>query len=410
MKNLYIALLMFLFVYNCPAQQNTQPQISDSGKIKMNRLFEAAIEKNKVPGLVAVVANKSEILYYQGFGKLDVTNNISMPKDAIFKTGSMTKPITAVGIMILYEEGLLSLDDPASKYIPFLKNLKVIRNFKKEDRTYESSPAKNEITIRHLLNNTSGFGYTFSNHTLKLLQDKTGKDARDLPLVHEPGNKWTYGVSSRILGDIIQKITGSSLSSFFQTKIFMPLGMTDTFYSIPQQKYHRFVTMHLTQDGKRIELPKPKVEAQEVTILGDYGLRSTAKDYIRFLQMLLNKGSLNGKQILKKSSVELMIQNQIGSLVVEEHPGAKPMLSNAFPRGAGVDKFGLGFQIKVASKDSDLRSPGSYSWSGLFNTHFWVDPKEEIVAVIFMQVLPFYDTNCMEIYQDYEELIYQNIR
>ena len=409
MKHLSIILLAILLL-SCQKRQTNQPSISENGKTKIDRLFQEAVDRNEIPGVVAIVANKGEILYHNSFGKLDVANNIDMPRNAIFDIASMTKPITSVAIMILREEGRLALEDPISKFLPSLSNLEVITEFNESDTTYTTTPVKNEVTIRHLLSHTSGFGYGFSNHILRLLGQKTGKGTRELPLLHEPGSRWTYGMGTRILGELVEELTGKPLFHFFEPKIFDPLGMDDTFYEVPEQKYGSLVTSHRRQNGALIEEPKPLAQNQRIWIAGDGGLRSTAEDYIAFLQMFLNRGTVFDKRILNKESIKLMIQNQIDELVVEEQPGANPKLSMSFPLGAGRDKFGFGFQITVSSMENrDLRSPGSYSWAGIANTHFWVDPESDIAAVILMQVLPFYDATCIRVYQGFEELIYKHL-
>ena len=276
--------------------------------------------------------------------------------------------------------------------------------------TYTTKPAEQEITIRHLLAHTSGFGYGFSNHTLNMLTQKTGQDSSELPLLHEPGSRWTYGRSTRVLGELVEELTGQPFQDFFQARIFDLLGMDDTFYRVPEEKYDRFVTSHQREDGILKEQPKPEAKDQPVFMVGDAGLRSTAADYITFLQMLLNRGTLNEAGILSAASIDLMTQNQIGDLIVEEQPGALPTWSRAFPLGANRDKFGLGFQIAASDGEpAKQRARGSYSWSGLYNTHFWVDPEHEIAAVILMQVLPFYDAACIRALQGFEERIYGNL-
>ncbi len=212
----------------------------------------------------------------------------------------------------------------------------------------------------------------------------------------------------RVLGELAEELSGRTLPQFLKERIFDPLGMVDTFYVLPAEKYPRWVTRHQRENGVLRERPNP--EKQRPFIVGDAGLLSTAKDYARFLQMLLSGGRLHESRILSEDSVKLMTQNQIGDLVVVTQLGPTPLLSRAFPRGAGRDKFGLGFQITVADgKESHLRSPGSYSWSGLSNTHFWVDPEKGIVSVILMQVLPFYDEICIAVYQGFEELVYEHL-
>jgi len=407
MKKLRI-IAAILLLFSCKPHETKLPAISENGIAEIDYFLQEAVDQNKIPGVVAIVANKDKIIYQNVFGKREFASNVSMMMDDIFYIASMTKPITSVAVMLLYEEGKLNLDDPISKYIPSLRNPKMIVHFNEMDTTYSTKPAKNEITIRHLLSHTSGFGYDFSNHILYLLNQKTGKDPRYLPILHEPGSKWTYGMSPRILGELVEEITGSSLDEFFKSRIFEKFGMDNTFYIIPQNKVSRCVSYHIRQNGDLSE--QPSTATWSPTILGDFGLFSTADDYITFLQMFLNRGTLYHKNILSEASIELMTKNQIGELVVEQQPGVNPNLSMAFPFRAGKDKFGLGFQINGSYEEkSNLRSPGSYSWAGIMNTHFWVDPNKEIAAVILMQVLPFYDETCMQILQGFEERVYKGL-
>ena len=407
MRRLWI--LPFILMVGCSQpQQAAQPGIPEEGIAEIDQLLQGAVDRKDIPGVVAIVANRDRILYHQAFGKMDVMNDVEMQKDTIFGIASMTKAITSVAVMTLYEEGRFDLDDPISQYIDWLSNPQVITSFDEEEGTYSTKPAEGEITIRHLLTFTAGFGYGFSNSLMARLVEKTGKTERELPLLHEPGERWTYGMEVRVLGELAEELTGQTLPQFLKERIFDPLGMVDTFHVLPSEKYSRWVTRHQREEGVLRERPHP--EKQRPFIVGDAGLLSTAADYTKFLQMLLSGGRLGPTRILSEDSVQLMTQNQIGELFVETQRGPNPLLSQAFPLGAGRDKFGFGFQITVADEErKDLRSPGSYSWSGLSNTHFWVDPEKEIAAVILMQVLPFYDETCIAVYQGFERLVYKHL-
>ena len=407
MRRLWI--LPFILMVGCfQPEQSAQPEIPEKGIAEIDQLLQDAVDRKDIPGVVAIVTNRDRILYHQSFGKMDVMNSVEMKKDSIFRIASMTKAITSVAVMTLYEEERFDLDDPISQYIDWLSNPEVITSFDEEDGTYATKPAEREITIRHLLAFTAGFGYTFANSLMALLVEKTGKTESELPLLHEPGERWTYGMEVRVLGELAEELSGQTLPQFLKERIFDPLGMVDTFYVLPAEKYPRWVTRHQRENGVLRERPNP--EKQQPFIVGDAGLLSTATDYVKFLQMLLNGGTFQGVRILGEDTVRLMTQNQIGELSVETQRGPNPLLSSAFPLGAGRDNFGLGFQITVADgEEGDLRSPGSYSWSGLNNTHFWVDPEKEITAVILMQVLPFYDETCIAVYQGFEELVYKHL-
>ena len=375
----------------------------------IDQMFEAAIAKKEVPGVVAAVVNKDQILYLKAFGKQDVAKNIPMAKDTVFRIASMTKPVTSVAIMMLVEQGKLRLDDAASQYLPALKGREVIATFNEQDGTYTTRPAKQEMTIRHLLAHTSGFGYSFASSTVATLLQKTGKNQRDLPLLFDPGTKWQYSHSTAALGDIVEKLTGQSLEDYYQATIFRPLRMADTSYHLPAEKQARLVTIHQREAAGLVESQNPVKYTP--TVRGDGGLVSTAADYATFLQMFLNEGRWHGARLLKADSVRRMASNQIGSVVVGEMPAVTPRLSAPFPFGAGKDKFGLGFQITMTEgKAINERSAGSYTWAGIFNTHFWVDPKRGIGVVFLTQELPFYDATTMGVMRQFERLIYANLQ
>jgi CubicO group peptidase (beta-lactamase class C family) len=323
----------------------------------------------------------------------------------------MTKPVTSAAVMMLQEQGKLRVDDPASKYLPEFKDREVVNNFKPTDATVSTRKAAGEVLIRHLLSNTSGLAYGFSNPSVGPLQQKVGKPAEDLPLLYDPGTQWTYSGSTKVLGRIVEKISGISLDRFFDENFIKPLGMVDTFYAVPATKVERVVTVHQRANGRLTETTNPATINSPVA--GDGGLSSTAADYIKFLQMFLNDGKAGGKTILSKSSIQTMTRNQIGDVVVGTQPATAPNLSRPFPvaPSAGRDKFGFGFELTASNKENtSLRSPGSYTWAGIYNTHFWVDPERKIAAVLMIQVLPFYDDAAMKLYQDFESSIGRNLR
>ena len=385
------------------------PTLSAKAVSEIDALLQEAVRQGTVPGVVAIVTNKDRVLYHGAFGLMDTGKRKPMQKDSIFRIASMTKPVTSVAIMMLKEQGKLGLDDPVSKYLPAFQNREVISSFNPADATYKTKKAANEVLIRHLLTNTSGLAYAFSNDTVNRLQQKTQVEAEDLPLLYEPGTRWTYSGSTRVLGLVIEKITGGGLEKFFEQRIFRPLELEDTAYSVPAAKAGRTVTIQQREKGKLMELPNP--ERLEGPARGDGGLFSTASDYAKFLQMFLNDGQWRGATLVHKESIEAMTRNQIGNVIVDTQQTTNPLRSLNFPFGAGQDKFGFGFQITASNKDNpNLRSPGSYTWAGINNTHFWVDPKRQIAAVILMQILPFYDDGCMKVYRDFEAAIGRNLR
>jgi CubicO group peptidase (beta-lactamase class C family) len=241
------------------------------------------------------------------------------------------------------------------------------------------------------------------------LQQKLNKVPEELPLLYEPGTRWTYSSSTKVLGQVVEKITGAGLDKFYDEHIFRPIGMQETSFAVPADKTARVVTTQRRENGKLIETQNPEIVRSPVA--GDGGLNSTAADYIKFLQMFLNDGKAGTTTLLRKESIQTMTKNQIGDVIVQTQKTTDPLRSLDFPIGAGRDKFGFGFQITTSNKENpSLRTPGSYTWAGIYNTHFWVDPNRKIAAVIMMQVLPFYDTGAMKVYQDVEAAIGRNLK
>ena len=387
-------------------------EFSDAGKAALSAELNRAVARGDTPGVVSLVVGPNNVLYEGAAGKLDVARNVAMPVNAIFAIASMTKPVTSVAIMRLCEEGKLKLDDPVSKYLEGFGNLRVITKFKESDATYETRPAKRPMTIRHLLTHTSGIGYAFTNPIEKRLTEATKKNEWELPLLNDPGTEWHYSASTRVLGMIVEKITGMSLEDYDQQHIFKPLGMVDTSYAVPVAKQSRVPVQYNRVNGgleaaKAANIPSTPT----APFRGDGGLYSTVEDYSKFIRMMLNGGRLGSARILSESSVKMMGENNIGAVLVTLQPDADKSRTKPFPLGTGHDKFGLGFQIASADpQDTKHRSPGSLSWAGIYNTEFWIDPVKHIGGVQMMHVLPFYDDGAIRTLRDFEESVYQNFR
>jgi CubicO group peptidase (beta-lactamase class C family) len=384
------------------------PSLPQQGAATLSNFLKDATDRGDVPGVVVAVVDRNGVLYNEAFGKSRTIGNTPMAKDTIFNMASMTKPVTSIAIMTLVEEGKLKLDDDVAKYVPKWKNPLVISKFNEADATYETRPAKRPITIRHLLTHTSGIGYGFSSPTLTKIMAKTKQTELDLPLLFDPGESWAYGASTRVLGHVVEAISRQKIDAFLQSRILGPLGMNDTSYLVPTAKYPRVVAVNARgADGKFVERPMP--ETLPATVQGDGGLYGTASDYGLFLRMLLNRGTLNGKRILSEQSVKTIFENHMGNVVVKEQVSANQTLSRNFPVGAGKDRWGLGFQL-AADKQANRRTPGSGTWAGIFNTHFFIDPGRDIGVIVMMQTLPFYDEASMKVYSGVEETVYKNLK
>jgi CubicO group peptidase (beta-lactamase class C family) len=406
----FASVLASLFILSPAAA--TLPTIPASGRVALGAFLNQTIADNLVPAVSVVIVNREQQLFLEAVGKRDAATNVPLTSDSIFRIASMTKPITSLAVMMLHEEGKIGFDDPVTKYLPEFERVRVMTSFNDADRTFESRPPARPITVRHLLTHTSGIAYSFADARLLKIDDGK-KTVIDLPLLHDPGERFTYGPNTAVLGYIIEKVTGQTLDAFLKARIFDPVGMRDTFYVVPAEKRDRVVTQHVRVSGSFIERPNPEV--LQSTVRGDGGLLSTATDYGKFMQVFLNGGRAGGTRLVSEASLRLMTSDQIAPLVVQEQPSANTMLARPFPFGGGKDTFGFGFQIETApsslrNADRGLRSEGSYSWGGINNTHFWIDPQQQIGVAVLMQVLPYYDEAAIKVLRGVERLVYQHLR
>jgi methyl acetate hydrolase len=378
--------------------------------VSLDDKLSAAVARGDVPGLVVMAATRDRILYQGVFGKAEVGHARPMTADALFRIASMTKAVTSVAAMQLFEQRRFALDDPAGKYLPELADLKVFESFDQATGAYRVRPAAKAITIRHLFTHTSGLGYGFTSATVRDFKPRDGEKYDVGPLLFEPGTQWIYGTSVDWLGRLVEKLSGRNLEEYFREHIFTPLGMSDTFYNVPDARQARLVTVHRRQGG-RADAPLTEVPNQPprpaTTFNGGGGLSSTASDYLRFERMILNGGTLDGARILSADTVALMTRNQIGDVGVRAVKTAQPDLSMDFTFiDDGKDKWGLGFLL-TARHVPGKRSAGSLSWGGIDNTYFWIDPARGIAGVIMMQLLPFADTKALSVYDTFERGVYQ---
>ncbi|HEY0055689.1 MAG TPA: serine hydrolase domain-containing protein [Pedobacter sp.] len=380
---------------------------------RIDQLMQENVDKKLIAGATALIARDGKIVYNKAFGYSDLEAKTAMRTSDIFRIASQTKAITSVAVMILFEEGKFLLDDPISKFIPAFAKPQVLEKFNSKDSSYTTVPAKREITIRDLLTHTSGIDYAvIGGGNMKAIYDKKnvipgfgseGMFLRDemiklagAPLSHNPGERYTYGLNTDVLGYLVEVVSGLSLDRFFSDRIFKPLGMNDTYFYLPASKHSRLVPVYTYDSENRLVkyLKEGTMTANYPTFKGTYfsggaGLSSTTYDYAVFLQMLLNGGTYNGNRILSRRTIDLMTMNQIGDLTLW-----------------GGNKFGLGFEITTQKGMANLGiTEGSFAWGGYFSTTYWVDPKEKIVALIYTQQSPMRS----DMQNKFKALVYQSL-
>ncbi len=383
----------------------------------IDQVLQAAVEAGKVSGVVAAAASGETVLHQGVFGKKSLESGEPMSAGTIFRIASMTKPATSVAVMQLIEQGKVRLDEPASVYLPELKNLKVLEGFDNDGKPRLRDAAR-PPTVRELLSHTSGYAYSIWNEDMDRYESSVQlPNGRGkfwvLPLASDPGSRWEYGASTDILGILVESVSGLTLEDYFQKNIFQPLGMVDTTFQIPASKWSRVAaTYQRGPDGTLgpTARPLPETPPQVTFFSGGGGLYSTAPDYIRFLRALLNRGQLDAIHLLKPETVDLMAQNHSGDHEAGTMTTLRPEMSanvNFFPRSK--DKFGLGFLVNTQPVEGG-RAAGSLAWAGLFNTYFWIDREKDVCGVLLTQVLPFADPTVLALLEDYEKAVYATFR
>jgi len=394
---------------------------ADAGVIaeRLDRIgteVNAAIAAGEIPGAVALVARDGKIVYQEAFGYADIASKRPMETNAIFRIASMTKAVTSVGVMMLYEQGRFRLSDPVSEFLPEFTSMQVVSEVGEDGSIISTVPATKPIRIVDLLTHTSGLAYRFMPGVLQQtyidadvidgLTDSELTLAANMkllaqqPLLFEPGSKFNYGLSTDVLGRLIEVVSGQPLDEFFAENITSPLGMADTWFYLPPGKRSRLTTLYSHVDGEGlvaankvqtiIELGDPNYPATGAMTYfsGGAGLSSTAYDYSRFTQMLLNDGVLDGVRILGRKSVELM-RTPFIDWDGDQNPD-----------------FSLGFRvISDIAKNNEIGSVGTYAWGGAFYTSFWIDPKENLVAVFMSQGRPIRS----DIADRFRTLVYQSL-
>lgn len=376
---------------------------------------QRSIDEKRIAGAVTLVARRGHVAWFKAQGMADREAGKPMRPDTMFRICSMTKPITSAAVMMLYEEGHFLLDDPVSKYLPEFKNPKVL--VKPASGAPYTIPATHEITIRDLLRHTSGITYHWNEDLGPMYKDAnvasgllpydgtiedSTKRLAGLPLLFNPGEKFEYSLGVDVLGRLVEVLSGKPLDEFFRTRIFEPLGMKDTYFYPPDGKLERLATAYTYYDEKGLNrFPDTPITEGAFTYSADYpargpkklfsggaGLVSTAADYARFCQMMLDGGKVGSTRLLSRKSVELMTQDQLGKISPDQG-------------------FGLGFGVNgVKAPLSELGSPGEYNWGGFFYTAFSIDPKEQMIVIFMGQLHPAGD---LTLDRQVNELAYQAI-
>ena len=377
--------------------------LSSSRLEHIRTVMNRHVAEKHIPGASALIARRGKIAYQEAFGLADIEAGKPMRLDTIHRIYSMSKPITSVAVMMLYEEGKFQLNDPVANYLPEFAKMQVGVD-EKDPQTGQSVlktvPAKRPITIRDLLRHTSGltygvFGDTLVDREYRKTRGVMDKDLASfvtqlarLPLLYEPGTRWNYSLSVDVLGRLVEVLSGKSFDQFLQERIFAPLDMRDTGFYVPASKKDRLAKLYITTKEGKLEpaavcanwqecldkIPNAALSYLEPPAFqsGGGGLVSTANDYLRFCQMLLNQGQYNGKRLLSRKTIQLMSSDNLGKI-----PEVSP--------GVG---FGLGFAVsKAPGEAGTMGTPGEYNWGGAAGTKFWIDPKEELIGVFMIQIL-----------------------
>ena len=408
MKKLLFFIFFIVFNLSFAQLEKKDPEIVGVSSERLNRVSEISknyVAEGKVPGIVTMIARKGKLIYFEAYGNRGVDSKVKIKKNDLFRIYSMTKPVTAIAAMQLYEKGKFQLNDPITKYLPELNNLK------RYDSKGELIDVKTEITMQQLLTHTAGFTYGWGGgpvdkkyEEVKLWESDGSKEFIDkvssLPLLFEPGTKWHYSIAVDITGVIIERLSGKTFSEYLSDNIFEPLGMEDTFFEIPNNKLNRFLPNH-SYDKKMNSIVKINEDDTKISAGSNYkkvkfysgggGLVSTAMDFMIFSECVRNGGLYNGKRIIGPKTVKFMTKNHLsGSLSGKGGSGESPSwdttsMDQSESNGFG---FGLGFGLVTDSvKRSIIGSDGEYSWGGAAGTIFWIDPVEEISVISMIQLM-----------------------
>lgn len=379
--------------------------LSSERLARMNKAIHAYVDAGRTPGVVTLIARHGKVVHVDAYGKADLTSGRATRADDIFRMYSMTKPITSVALLTLYEEGKFQLTDPLSKYYPAFADVKVLTGTGPGGAMLLDSPRR-PITIQDVFRHTAGFTYGFFGGSPldKMYTDANvlGKDLDDLmvklgklPLAYQPGERWVYSVAHDVQAALVEKLSGQKFDAFVQQRIFTPLGMQDSMFRIPADKKSRVPGLYSAVKGKLVPDTSALGTSYGEQVFGGYSISTTASDYALFAQMLLNKGQLNGVRILSPKTVELMATNHLSRAAMES--------ADILGRGTG---YGLGVSVLMnPAERGNVGSVGEFGWSGAASTHVLIDPKEDLVAIYCTQLMG----GDFNLRAEFATLLYQSI-
>ena len=386
---------------------------------RIDDLLREATSKRRVAGVAAAAATREGVLYQGAFGRLSEARSSELRMNGVFRIASMTKAITSVAAMQLVERGQLDLDADAGEVLPELRDPHVLEGFDAESGEPILRPAAAPITPRQLLTHTSGLAYDIWSSEIVQYAERMGVPSilgggarsLDIPLIHDPGTRWCYGISTDRLGQIVERVSGLRLDDYLRQHVSGPLGMPETDFVVTQSQLSRVPAVYARlEDGSLALSPESFAAPTQVDFCeGGGGLVSTTLEYLRFLRAILGGGELDGARILARETVERMSQNQIGELEQEILRTAMPPISNDVEFLPGmVKKWGLGFMINTEPIEG-RRAAGSLAWAGLFNSYFWIDSASGVCGVLLTQILPFFDREVVSLFEDFERAVYDSL-
>ena len=386
--------------------------MSDTASI--DRILSEAVERGDAAGVVAAAGTDREQTYEGAFGHREAGKPDAMTTDTVFWIASMTKAIVSAAAMQMVEQGKVTLDQDLGTILPALASPQVLEGWG-EDGKPRLRPARAPVTLRHLLTHTAGFSYDMWNDHIRRYQEEMGvpsiitcQDAAlTTPLIADPGTRWEYGINIDFVGKLVEALSGKRLDAYLRDHIFTPLGMTDTSFTLRPDQRTRLAGMHARPPESSLTPIPFEIPQEPEFFMGGGGLYSVARDYLAFCRMILNRGSLNGAQVLRPETVDLMGRNHMGDINVTKLVTVSPMSTNDAEFFPGmVKKWGLGFMINTETVPG-RRSANSLTWAGLGNTYFWIDPARKVAGVIMTQILPFADPAVLRLYDAFETEVYR---